>query len=193
MNDYYAHSTATLDEGCVIGEGTRIWHHAHIMPDVVIGKDCNIGENVYVENGVRVGDQVKIKNNVAVYDGVVLEDGVFCGPSCVFTNDLTPRSRFPKSEQDRIKTIVREGATIGANATIVCGCEIGTNAMIGAGSVVTSNVSPHALVYGNPATAHGWVCECGSKLTDDLTCPQCNRRYMPDNGGFSIIDKGTVS
>ena len=148
--EYQAHETAVIDDGCRIGAGTRIWHFSHIMPDCVIGERCNIGQNVVISPGVVLGNNVKIQNNVSVYTGVVCEDDVFLGPSCVFTNVLNPRSAIPRKNQYR-KTLVRRGATIGANATIVCGHTIGEYALIGAGAVVTKDVPPYALVVGNPS------------------------------------------
>ena len=164
--EYQAHETAVIDEGCRIGAGTRIWHFSHIMPDCVIGERCNIGQNVVISPGVVLGNNVKIQNNVSVYTGVVCEDDVFLGPSCVFTNVLNPRSAIPRKDQYR-KTLVRRGATIGANATIVCGHTIGEYALIGAGAVVTKDVPPYALVVGNPSKQIGWVSEYGHRLRFD--------------------------
>lgn len=176
------HESAYVDEGVVIGAGTAVWHFCHIMGDVVIGRDCRIGQNAVIGPSVRIGNNVKIQNNVSVYRGVTLEDDVFCGPSMVFTNVLTPRSAFPRDPADDfLPTLVRRGATIGANATIVCGVTIGRQAMIGAGSVVTRDVPDYALVYGNPAKMQGWACECGDKLdfgkAARATCRKCGREY----------------
>lgn len=155
------HESSYIDNGAVIGEGTKIWHFSHVMSGATIGKNCVIGQNVFIADDVEIGNNVKIQNNVSVYKGVTLEDGVFCGPSCVFTNDLNPRSEFPKNGNYK-KTLVKKGATIGANATIVAGITIGEHAFIGAGAVVTKNVPDFALVYGNPATIHGKVDEAGN-------------------------------
>lgn len=191
--EYQAHETAIIDEGCRIGAGTRIWHFSHIMPDCVIGERCNIGQNVVISPGVVLGNNVKIQNNVSVYTGVVCEDDVFLGPSCVFTNVLNPRSAIPRKDQYR-KTLVRRGATIGANATIVCGHTIGEYALIGAGAVVTKDVPPYALVVGNPSTQIGWVSEYGHRLRFDekgeARCPESGERYLLKEGGVVKIDNG---
>lgn len=191
--EYQAHETAVIDEGCRIGAGTRIWHFSHIMPDCVIGERCNIGQNVVISPGVVLGNNVKIQNNVSVYTGVVCEDDVFLGPSCVFTNVLNPRSAIPRKDQYR-KTLVRRGATIGANATIVCGHTIGEYALIGAGAVVTKDVPPYALVVGNPSRQIGWVSEYGYRLRFDekgeARCPESGERYLLKEGGVVKIDNG---
>ncbi len=189
------HESSYIDEGVTIGSGTAVWHFCHIMGDVEIGRDCRIGQNVAIGPGVRIGNNVKIQNNVSVYRGVMLEDDVFCGPSMVFTNVLAPRSAFPRDpDEDFLPTLVRRGATIGANATIICGVTIGRQAMIGAGSVVTRDVAAHALVYGNPAVRHGWACECGvilefennsSKQEESTTCIECGRQYRRSNETLS--------
>lgn len=183
--EYQAHETAVIDDGCRIGAGTRIWHFSHIMPDCVIGERCNIGQNVVISPGVVLGNNVKIQNNVSVYTGVVCEDDVFLGPSCVFTNVLNPRSAIPRKDQYR-KTLVRRGATIGANATIVCGHTIGEYALIGAGAVVTKDVPPYALVVGNPSKQIGWVSEYGHRLRFDekgeARCPESGERYLLKEG-----------
>lgn len=183
--EYQAHETAIIDEGCRIGAGTRIWHFSHIMPDCVIGERCNIGQNVVISPGVIIGNNVKIQNNVSVYTGVVCEDDVFLGPSCVFTNVLNPRSAIPRKDQYQ-KTLVRRGATIGANATIVCGHTIGEYALIGAGAVVTKDVPPYALVVGNPSKQIGWVSEYGHRLWFDekgeARCPESGERYLLKGG-----------
>ena len=153
-----------VEEGAVLGEGTRVWHFCHVEGSAVIGKRCSIGQNAYIGQHVTIGDDCKLQNNVSVYEGVTLESGVFCGPSCVFTNDLTPRARYPKGHEHFVPTLVEEGASIGANATIVCGNTIGRCAMIGAGAVVTENVPPHALMLGVPARKRGEVCTCGTLL-----------------------------
>ena len=159
---YFVHESSYIDENVSIGEGTKIWHFSHIQSNAVIGENCSIGQNVNISNNVKIGKGVKIQNNVSVYSGVELEDYVFCGPSMVFTNDLTPRAKYPKGTENYQKTIVRSGASIGANATIVCGIEIGENAMIAAGAVVTKNVPPYTLVMGVPAREVGLVDEKGN-------------------------------
>jgi UDP-2-acetamido-3-amino-2,3-dideoxy-glucuronate N-acetyltransferase len=179
--DYYAHESCYVDEPCVIGRGTRIWHFSHVMKDCVIGRNCRLGQNVSIHSGVVIGDNVKIQNNVSVYSGVTLEDDVFCGPSVVFTNILTPRSAYPRNRaEDYHATRVGRGASIGANATIVCGRTLGEHCLVGAGSVVTKDVLPYAMVYGNPARRAGWVCECGIPLQftrDAAVCAECGRMY----------------
>ncbi len=162
--DFHAHESTIIDDSCQIGKGTKIWHFSHIMHDSIIGEDCNIGQNVVVSPKVVIGNRVKIQNNVSVYTGVLCEDDVFLGPSCVFTNVINPRSFISRKEEFR-KTVVKKGASIGANATIICGCTIGEYAMIGAGAVVTKNVLDYALMVGNPARQTGWVSKAGYKLT----------------------------
>jgi UDP-2-acetamido-3-amino-2,3-dideoxy-glucuronate N-acetyltransferase len=183
--NYFAHQSAFVDEGAKIGEKTSVWHYSHIFSGAVIGENCKIGQNVVVHSTAVIGNNVKIQNNVSIYDGVVLEDYVFCGPSCVFTNIFNPRSEFPRMTDDFIrKTRVGRGASIGANATIVCGIDIGEYAFIGAGSVVTKNVNKYELVYGNPARQQGWVCRCGEKLdfkADEAQCKTCQRKYIKKN------------
>ena len=180
MIQYTAHSSAVIDENCEIGEGTKIWHFSHIMTGCKIGKRCNIGQNVVVSPQVVLGDNVKVQNNVSIYTGVICEDDVFLGPSMVFTNVINPRSAIIRKDEYR-KTIVRKGASIGANATIVCGNEIGQYAMIGAGAVITKEVPAYALVYGNPARQNGWVSEYGHKLNFDnegyAVCPESGQKY----------------
>lgn len=178
---YQAHETAVIDAGCHIGEGTRIWHFSHIMSGCTIGKYCNIGQNVVVSPDVVLGDHVKVQNNVSIYTGVTCDDEVFLGPSCVFTNVINPRSAVVRKDQYR-KTHVGKGATIGANATIVCGHQIGAYAMIGAGAVVTKDILPYALVVGNPSRQVGWVSEYGHRLVFDeigkATCPETGQQYQ---------------
>ena len=181
---YFVHESSYVDDGVEIGEGTKIWHFCHVQSGAKIGENCSFGQNVNISNHVTVGNRVKIQNNVSVYEGVTLEDGVFCGPSCVFTNDLTPRARYPKGSAGYKPTLVKEGASIGANATVVCGHTIGRNALIGAGAVVTGNVPDHALMLGVPARQFGWVCECGERLPDSLACPCCGRQYRPGKDGL---------
>jgi UDP-2-acetamido-3-amino-2,3-dideoxy-glucuronate N-acetyltransferase len=176
---YYAHPTATIDPGAQIGQGTRIWHYSHVMFEAQIGKNCVLGQNVFVANGVRIGDGVKIQNNVSVYEGVELEDFVFCGPSMVFTNVVNPRSEIER-KSEYLKTLVKQGATLGANCTIVCGVTIGRYAFVGAQAVVTKDVPDYALLVGVPARVVGWVCECGEKLrltSGRVSCVACGKRY----------------
>ena len=178
--EFFAHETAVIDEGCIIGKGTKIWHFSHIMKDSVIGEKCNIGQNVVVSPGVRLGNNVKVQNNVSIYTGVICEDDVFLGPSMVFTNIINPRSAVIRRDL-YVKTMVRRGASIGANATIICGNEIGEYSLIGAGAVITKDVKPFALVVGNPGRQTGWVSEYGHKLsfTSDGTalCPESGQKY----------------
>jgi UDP-2-acetamido-3-amino-2,3-dideoxy-glucuronate N-acetyltransferase len=187
MDDYFVHESSYVDEGVTIGIGTKIWHFSHIQKGAQIGENCSLGQNVNISNNVKIGNGVKIQNNVSVYEGIELEDYVFCGPSMVFTNDLTPRSKYPKGNLGYKKTIVRYGATIGANATIVCGNIIGRWAMIASGGVVTKNVPDHALMAGVPAKQIGWVCECGMPLKDGLKCKECSREYMLVNDKLKEI------
>ena len=181
MATYQAHETAVIDPGCTIGDGTRIWHFSHIMPGCIIGRNCNIGQNVVISPQVVLGDNVKVQNNVSVYTGVTCGDDVFLGPSCVFTNVVNPRSAVSRKSQYQ-KTHVGRGASIGANATIVCGHTIGEYAMIGAGTVVTKDIPPYALVVGNPSRRIGWVSEYGHRLSFNekgiATCPESNQRYL---------------
>ena len=181
MAAYQAHETAVIDAGCTIGEGTRIWHFSHIMAGCTLGKGCNIGQNVVISPDVVLGNNVKVQIYVSVYTGVTCEDDVFLGPSCVFTNVINPRSAVPRKEQ-YLKTHVGKGATIGANATVVCGHTIGEYALIGAGAVVTKDVPPYALVVGNPSQQIGWVSEYGHRLVFDekqtAVCPESGQRYV---------------
>lgn len=184
---YFVHESSYVDNGVAIGEGTRIWHFCHLQSGARIGENCILGQNVNISNNVIIGNGVKVQNNVTVYEGVELEDYVFCGPSMVFTNDLTPRAKYPKGRKRYKKTMVRMGATIGANATVVCGHELGEWCMIAAGSVVTSDVPAHALMMGTPARQAGWVCECGAVLgkgNGRLHCPDCGREYGFVNGNL---------
>lgn len=180
MPDYFVHETSIVDDNVEIGEGTKIWHFSHIQCGAKIGKNCSFGQNVNVSNNVKIGDGVKVQNNVSIYEGVELEDCVFCGPSMVFTNDLTPRARYPKGHQGYKNTFVHHDATIGANATVVCGHELGAFCTIAAGAVVTKNVPPQALMAGTPARQIGWVCECGQVLDKRLYCPDCGTNYEID-------------
>jgi UDP-2-acetamido-3-amino-2,3-dideoxy-glucuronate N-acetyltransferase len=181
---YFAHETAIIDADCSIGNGTKIWHFSHIMPNCSIGKNCNIGQNVVVSPQVILGNNVKVQNNVSIYTGVICEDDVFLGPSMVFTNVLNPRSAINRKNQ-YLKTLVKKGATIGANATIICGNNIGKYAFIGAGAVVTKEILPFALVVGNPSNQIGWVSEYGHRLEFDekgfATCIESNQKYLLEN------------
>ncbi|MFM7856025.1 MAG: acyltransferase [Flammeovirgaceae bacterium] len=182
---YFAHPTAVIDEGCQIGDGSKIWHFSHLMPNCRIGDNCNIGQNVVISPGVELGRNVKVQNNVSIYTGVICEDDVFLGPSMVFTNVINPRSAINRRDQ-YVKTVVKKGASIGANATIVCGHDIGEYAFIGAGAVVTKSVPDYALVIGNPARQTGWMSEYGHKLTFDTLgkalCPESSHVYILKNG-----------
>lgn len=182
---YFAHETAVIDEGCQIGESTKIWHFSHIMPKCIIGERCNIGQNVVISPDVILGDNVKVQNNVSIYTGVICEDDVFLGPSMVFTNVINPRSAVIRRDE-YLKTIVKKGASIGANATIVCGNDIGEYAFIGAGAVVTKEIKPYALVVGNPSKQIGWVSEYGHRLHFDsegnATCKETGDAYELENG-----------
>lgn len=183
---YFVHESSFMDEDVVIGENTKIWFFCHIQSGARIGSNCSFGQNVNVSNNVKIGDGCKIQNNVSLYEGVELEDYVFCGPSMVFTNDLTPRAKYPKGSAGYKKTILHTGASIGANATIVCGHEIGKWAMVAAGAVVTKDVPNYALVAGIPAKQISWVCECGERLKDSLTC-SCGRKYKYTDTGIEEI------
>ncbi len=187
---YFAHESAYVDEGCVIGEGTKIWHFSHIMANCTLGKNCNIGQNVVISPEVILGNNVKIQNNVSIYTGVTCDDDVFLGPSCVFTNVTNPRSAVNRRGQ-YAKTHVGKGASIGANATIVCGHDIGAYAFIGAGAVVTKNVPDYALLVGNPARQLGWMSEFGHRLSFDAdnlaTCPESGQQYKLENGKVSRV------
>jgi len=186
MADYFAHASAFVDDGARIGAGTKVWHFSHVMPGAVIGEQCSLGQNVVVMPGTRIGNNVKIQNNVSIYEGVELEDDVFCGPSCVFTNVATPRSHVSRKAEYQ-RTLVRRGATIGANATIVCGVTVGEYAFVGAGAVVTGDVPPHALVLGVPARRVGWMCQCGERLAlaqGRASCARCGSRYHEAQGAL---------
>lgn len=188
--DYFIHPTSIVEEPVSIGKGTRIWHYSHIMSRATIGEDCTIGQNVFIGEGAKIGKRVKIENNVSVFSGVTLEDDVFCGPSCVFTNVINPRSHVSRKQEYKA-TLVKKGATIGANATIVCGNSIGQYSFVGAGAVVTKDVPDYALVYGNPAVFHGWVCKCGVKLifkdNSKTICSECKLEYMLTNHEVSCL------
>ena len=181
MKDYFAHETAVIDEGCLIASGVKIWHFCHLMSGCIIGENCNIGQNVMIASEVVLGKNVKVQNNVSIYTGVVCEDDVFLGPSMVFTNVINPRSALNRKNQFQ-KTLVKKGATIGANVTIICGCEIGCYAFVGAGAVVTKSVPDYALVVGNPARQAGWMSEYGHRLHFDnegnAICPESKAHYL---------------
>ena len=186
---YFAHETAVIDEGCQIGEGTKIWHFSHIMPNCILGASCNIGQNVVISPEVVLGNNVKVQNNVSIYTGVICEDDVFLGPSMVFTNVMNPRSAVNRRDS-YLKTIVKQGASIGANATIVCGHDIGRYAFIGAGAVVTKHVPDYALVVGNPARQIGWMSEYGHRLNFDengeAKCPESGQKYRMVDSGHAL-------
>ncbi|MBC7220181.1 N-acetyltransferase [Candidatus Bipolaricaulota bacterium] len=194
MSDYFVHESAYVDPGAKVGPGTKIWHFSHVMGGAEIGANCSLGQNVFVADRVKIGNHVKIQNNVSVYEGVVLEDYVFCGPSCVFTNVRTPRSAFPRNRpEDYVPTVVKHGASIGANATVVCGVTIGEWAFVAAGAVVTKDVPPYALVAGVPARIIGWACECGVPLRfegggdQEATCAECGRVYRLKGEGMELV------
>ncbi len=184
--NYFVHESSYIDEPCEIGEGTKIWHFSHVMKNSRIGRNCNIGQNVLISPDVIIGDNVKLQNNVSVYTGVELEDDVFCGPSMVFTNVVNPRSHVSRKDEYR-KTLVKKGASIGANATVVCGHTVGRFAFIGAGSVVTKDVPDYALIVGNPGRISGWMCQCGIKLgftrdaqAQQVSCTACGKNYVKE-------------
>ncbi len=187
QNNYFIHESSYADDGCKIGTGTKIWHFSHIMGGAVIGEGCSIGQNVNIGGKAVIGNRVKIQNNVSVYDDVIIEDDVFCGPSCVFTNVINPRA-FVERKHEYKKTLIKKGASIGANATIVCGVTIGEYALIGAGSVVTKDVPPFALVYGTPAKQHGWVCMCGKRLYNKKECSGCGQKYKQENDQLKVVE-----
>ena len=192
MGSPFIHESAYVDDGVTIGEGTKIWHFCHIVSGAVIGSRCSLGQNVVVMGGTKIGDNVKIQNNVSVYEGVELEDDVFCGPSMVFTNVMNPRSHVSRKHEYR-RTLVRRGASIGANATIVCGATLGEYAFVGAGAVVTSDVPDYALVVGVPARRVGWMCQCGERLPKEGagTCAACGSRYEKRGEGIARVEGPT--
>ena len=189
MADFFVHESSYVDDGAEIGAGTKVWHFSHVMPGAVIGERCNLGQNVVVMPGTKIGNNVKIQNNVSIYEGVELEDDVFCGPSCVFTNVMNPRSHISRKHEYR-RTLVQRGSSIGANATIVCGTSLGEFCFIGAGAVVTSDVLPFALMVGVPARRVGWVCQCGLRLTlqdGKATCKECGSKYEEVDGRLNRL------
>ena len=194
--DFFVHESAYIDDNVKIGKGTKIWHFSHVLSNTEMGENCIIGQNCMIGPDVKIGNRCKIQNNVSVYKGVVLEDDVFCGPSCVFTNVLTPRA-FIERKAEFLPTLVKKGATIGANATVVCGHTIGKFALIGAGTVVTSDVPDYALYLGVPAKPSGWVCRCGMVLTRivesdtklELTCSYCGSKYILEGNNFIILEE----
>jgi len=186
MPDYFVHETAVVDDDADIGEGSRIWHFCHVLSGSRLGPNCVVGQNVMIGPRVSIGKGCKIQNNVSLYEAVTLEDEVFCGPSAVFTNVLTPRA-FVERKSEFERTLVRRGATIGANATIVCGVTIGQYAMVGAGAVVTKDIPNHALVIGNPARQAGWVSRTGERLDDDLICPRTGEKYRECDDGLARV------
>jgi len=188
--DAFVHESAYVDDGATIGAGTKVWHFCHVMPGAVIGDACSLGQNVVVMNKVRIGRNVKIQNNVSVYEGVELEDDVFCGPSMVFTNVMNPRSHVSRKSEYR-RTLVKRGASIGANAAIVCGSTLGEYCFIGAGAVVSKDVPPHALMVGVPARRAGWMCQCGERLpTDAMKCGVCGAEYERASDGLRWTNPG---
>lgn len=189
--EYFVHESSYVDENTKIGKGTKIWHFSHIMSDSLIGEECNIGQNVVISPGVTLGRNVKIQNNVSVYTGVICEDDVFLGPSCVFTNVINPRSFISRKDEYKT-TLLKKGASVGANATIVCGNTIGKYALVGAGAVVTKDIPDYALVVGNPARIIGYICECGNRLTQDnensYHCEVCNKKYVLKDNVLSEVE-----
>jgi UDP-2-acetamido-3-amino-2,3-dideoxy-glucuronate N-acetyltransferase len=195
MADYFAHESSYIDPGAEVGPGTKIWHFSHVMPGAVIGSGCTLGQNVVVMPGTTIGDRVKIQNNVSIYEGVILEDDAFCGPSCVFTNVINPRSEISRKDEFQ-RTWVKRGSTIGANATIVCGITLGEYSFIGAGAVVTSDVPAFGLMLGVPARRVGWMCRCGERLPvvrGETTCPVCGTGYREREGGLELVDPPPAS
>jgi len=193
MASFFVHPTSIIEEGAGIGTGTKIWHFCHIMPGATIGENCTIGQNVFIASGVIIGNNVKIQNNVSVYTGVILEDNVFVGPSAVFTNVINPRSHIVRKHEYKT-TFVRHGATIGANATIICGVTLGRFCFIGAGAVVTNDVPEYSLYFGNPAKCRGWVCECGTRLAFSQTaggevavCAECGKQYRKEDETIFLV------
>lgn len=189
MTTYFSHETACIDPGAIIGKGTRIWHFCHVMKGAVIGENCVLGQNVYVGSQARIGNRVKVQNNVSIYDAVIIEDDVFCGPSCVFTNVVNPRSFVERKDQYH-QTLVKKGASVGANATLVCGVMIGEYALIGAGAVVTKDVKPYAVMVGVPAVQKGWVSRSGAILGENLICPDTGEQYEVIKDQLRVVSRG---
>ena len=190
MTKPFVHESAYVDEGATIGADTKVWHFCHVMPGAVIGRGCSLGQNVVVMSGTKIGNNVKIQNNVSIYEGVELEDDVFCGPSMVFTNVINPRSHVPRKSEYK-RTLVKRGASIGANATVVCGVTLAEYCFVGAGAVVTRNVPAHALMTGVPARRTGWMCECGVKLEEgiiELSCGSCGKNYARKGQSLTRIE-----
>lgn len=183
--DFWAHETSFVDDQVTIGKGTKIWHFSHVQKGATLGENCSLGQNVNIANNVKIGNGVRIQNNVSIYEGVEIEDNVFCGPSCVFTNVTTPRAHFPV-HGIYAQTLIKEGASLGANSTVVCGHTVGRSALVAAGAVVTKDVKDYALMMGVPARQIGWVCECGERLDGSLSC-QCGRRYKEENEQLTQI------
>jgi len=195
MPDFFAHESAYVDDGAIIGRGTKIWHFSHVMSGAVIGERCNLGQNVVVMPGTRLGDNVKVQNNVSIYQGVTLEDDVFCGPSCVFTNVINPRSHVSRKDEYK-PTLVKRGASIGANATVICGVTLSEYCFVGAGAVVTTDVAAYALVVGVPARRVGWMCRCGEQLTlvdGRGVCAACGTSYEENGSALRPIDPGAAA
>jgi len=188
--DYFVHESSFVDDGAQVGKGTKIWHFCHVLPGAFIGEGCNIGQNVVVMGGSRIGNNVRIQNNVSIYEGVTLEDDVFCGPSCVFTNVINPRSHVSRKSEYQA-TLVRRGASIGANATIICGTELGEYCFIGAGTVINKSVLPYALMVGVPGRRAGWMCKCGVRLVEESKglwkCPACGSSYRESDGRLAPV------
>ena len=186
--NFFVHESSYIDDDVKIGEGTKIWYFCHVQRNVSIGKNCSFGQNVNIANDVKIGNGCRVQNNVSIYEGVDLGNDVFCGPSMVFTNDLTPRVGYPKGSKGYLKTVVHDGASIGANATIVCGHNLGRYSMVASGAVVTRDVLDYELVAGVPARNLGWVCECGTRLEEEnLTCKQCGKKYKKEIAGLRRI------
>lgn len=185
-DDFYIHESSYVDEQVTIGKGTKIWHFCHIQKGARLGENCSLGQNVNVGNNVKIGNGVRIQNNVSIYEGVEIEDNVFCGPSCVFTNVITPRSHYPV-HGIYSKTLIKWGASLGANSTVVCGHVVGRCALIAAGAVVACNVKDYALMIGVPARQLGWVCECGERLPNTYTCRKCSKKYRETDTGLVEI------